>query len=97
MATGKRFHLICYDIRDDKRWRKCHKLLKSYGKPIQYSVFQCYLSQTQMAKLRWELSVVLAEEDSLLIAPIPDADVNRIVQFNVKNEMSERHDRFELF
>ncbi|GGJ07602.1 hypothetical protein GCM10010885_15910 [Alicyclobacillus cellulosilyticus] len=93
---GRSFYLICYDIRDPKRWRKCYKLLKSYGKPIQYSVFQCHLSSTMMAKLRWELAALLAEEDSLLIAPIHDADVNRIVQLNVKNIIAKSEDRFEL-
>ncbi len=97
MSTHKKFYLICYDIRDPKRWRKCYRLLKSYGQPIQYSVFQCYVSETQMASLRWELSVALSEEDSLLIAPIQKADVNRIVQLNVRSIIEERTDRFELF
>ncbi|OPG17662.1 CRISPR-associated endonuclease Cas2 [Ferroacidibacillus organovorans] len=97
MAIGRSFYLICYDIRDQKRWRKCHKLLKSYGAPLQYSIFQCHLSKTTMSKLRWELSVIFAEEDSLLIAPIHDADVNRIVQWNVKNIIEKKEDRFKLF
>lgn len=97
MPGTRSFYLICYDIRDAKRWRKCYKLLKSYGKPIQYSVFQCHLTNTMMSKLRWELATVLEEEDSLLIAPIHDADVNRIVQLNVKNVIERPTNRFELF
>lgn len=94
--AARSFYLICYDIRDPKRWRRCYKLLKSYGKPIQFSVFQCHVSNTTMAKLRWELSTIIAEEDSLLIAPIHDADINRIVQLNVKNIIARHEDRFEL-
>lgn len=97
MSTRKKIYLICYDIRDQKRWRKCYKLLKSYGHPIQYSVFQCYVGEVQIASLRWELSVVLSDEDSLLIAPIQKADVNRIVQLNLRSIIEERTDRFRLF
>jgi len=97
MSSQKKNYLICYDIRDPKRWRKCHQIMKSYGQPIQYSVFQCYVSDTQMSSLRWELSKALNEEDSLLIAPIQKADVNRIVQLNLHTIIEERKDRFELF
>lgn len=97
MSTNKKFYLICYDIRDPKRWRKCHRLLKSYGQAIQYSVFQVYVSETQIARLRWELSIILSDEDSLLIAPIQKADVNRIVQLNLRSIIEERKDRFKLY
>lgn len=96
MATARQFYLICYDIRDPKRWRKCHRLLKSYGVPVQYSIFQCRLSDQKIGKLRWELAAILADEDSLLIAPIQEADVNRIVQWNVKNIIEKGEERFRV-
>lgn len=36
MAESKNYYLICYDIRDPKRWRKAFKLLKGYGENIQF-------------------------------------------------------------
>ncbi|MDB9541267.1 CRISPR-associated endonuclease Cas2 [Anabaenopsis tanganyikae CS-531] len=50
------FVVISYDILEDKRSNKIHKILKSYGQWMQYSVFECDLTQTQYAKLRSRLS-----------------------------------------
>ena len=42
--------LISYDISEDKRRTKIHKMLKSYGQWMQYSVFECAdLTETQYA------------------------------------------------
>lgn len=47
---------ISYDIPEDKRRTKIHKILKSYGQWMQYSVFECNLTETQYAKLRSRLN-----------------------------------------
>lgn len=52
MAERKNFYMICYDIRDPKRWRKAHRLLKGYGETLQYSIFRCRLNQRDREKLR---------------------------------------------
>ena len=49
------FMVISYDISEDKRRTKIHKILKSYGQWVQYSVFECQLTETQYAKLRSRL------------------------------------------
>ncbi len=51
--------IIRYDIKDDKRRTKIHKILKSYGEWVQYSIFECDLTQTQYAKLRDRLSKII--------------------------------------
>jgi CRISPR-associated protein Cas2 len=57
---------ISYDISDDKRRTKIHKMLKSYGQWMQYSVFECDVTDSQYAKLRSRLSkVIKPEEDSI--------------------------------
>ena len=48
MAEGRFWYLVCYDIRDPKRWRRCFKLLKGYGEGLQYSVFRCRLTKRQL-------------------------------------------------
>jgi len=31
---------ICYDIKDDRRRNRIFKLLKDFGEPVQFSVFE---------------------------------------------------------
>jgi CRISPR-associated protein Cas2 len=44
--------VVSYDIPEDKRRTKVHKILKSCGQWMQYSIFECDLTETQYAKLR---------------------------------------------
>lgn len=87
-------YLVCYDIRDPKRWRKAYKILHGYGRPIQYSIFRCQLSVTDFEKLRWELERVLDEEDALLFIGICDGCVQRISARNRKEAWGEERTRF---
>jgi CRISPR-associated protein Cas2 len=58
--------VITYDIPNDKRRTKIHKVLKSYGQWMQFSVFECNLSDPQYAKLRSRLDkLIRGEEDSI--------------------------------
>ncbi|WP_416669160.1 CRISPR-associated endonuclease Cas2 [Egbenema bharatensis] len=58
--------VISYDIPEDKRRSKVHKVLKSYGQWMQFSVFECHLTDTQYAKLRSRLSrLIKPESDSI--------------------------------
>ena len=72
MAETKNWYLICYDIRDPKRWRKAYKLLQGYGDRVQYSIFRCALNMRDREKLRWELEKILTADDSLLLAGMCD-------------------------
>jgi CRISPR-associated protein Cas2 len=56
------FVLVSYDISEDKRRTKIHDILKSYGQRVQYSVFECNLTQTQYTKLRNRLSKLINNE-----------------------------------
>jgi CRISPR-associated protein Cas2 len=82
MAESKNYYLICYDIRDPKRWRKAYKLLQGYGERLQYSIFRCALTMRDREKLRWELEKILKAEDSLLIAGLCDRCVQRVIATN---------------
>jgi CRISPR-associated protein Cas2 len=58
--------VITYDISEDKRRTKIHKVLKSYGQWMQFSVFECDLAETQYAKLRSRLSkLIKPDQDSI--------------------------------
>jgi CRISPR-associated protein Cas2 len=62
------FVLISYDIPADKRRTRLAKLLLDYGNRVQYSVFECDLTEKQMAKLLKEVKAVISEqEDSVRV------------------------------
>jgi CRISPR-associated protein Cas2 len=65
-----RWYLICYDVREDKRLRKCAKHLEGYGERLQYSIFRCWLTTRRMEQLRWELTQLLEPEDDVLVIPL---------------------------
>lgn len=82
MAEKKNWYLICYDIRNQKRWRQAYKLLKGYGEHLQYSIFRCWLSQRSREKLRWELEEILEAEDDLLLIRLSDQCSRGIPAYN---------------
>ena len=84
MHETKRWRLVCYDVRDPKRYRKTHKLLKGYGEPVQFSIFRCRLDDRGAAELRFELARVLSEEDSLLILDLCPRCAGRVISCNHK-------------
>ena len=45
-------YLVCYDIREDKRLRKVFQLMRGYGDHLQYSIFECQLTATDLVRLR---------------------------------------------
>jgi CRISPR-associated protein Cas2 len=58
--------VITYDIPEDKRRTKIHKILKSYGQWMQFSVFECNLTDTEFARLRSRLNkLIRPEQDSI--------------------------------
>jgi CRISPR-associated protein Cas2 len=67
MSHDKRWRLVCYDIRDPKRYRKAYKLIRGRGETVQYSIFRCFLDAREVEELRWQLERVLDKVDRLLV------------------------------
>jgi len=67
---GSRWFLVCYDVRDKKRLRKCAKHMEGYGHRVQYSIFRCWMTSPQKEKLRWELTELLTIDDDVLMIPL---------------------------
>lgn len=51
----RRCYLVCYDIREAKRLRRVHRVMKGFGEPWQYSVFFCVLRAIDRARMQVEL------------------------------------------
>lgn len=49
------FYVIAYDIPDDRRRAKVHKILSGFGRWTQYSIFECHLTEKEMVVLRSKL------------------------------------------
>ncbi|CAB4243824.1 CRISPR-associated endoribonuclease Cas2 [Methylacidimicrobium sp. AP8] len=65
----RRCYLVCYDIRDPKRLRRVHKVLKGYGEAWQLSVFFCVLQDIDRVRLQSELEeqMNLSEDQAVIL------------------------------
>jgi CRISPR-associated protein Cas2 len=58
--------VIAYDIPNDERRERVSRLLANLGERIQRSVFECYLSDNELAGLQARLNLLLnVQEDNL--------------------------------
>src|SRR6266581_3247474 len=63
--------VIAYDIPDDRRRTKVHKLLLGFGKWTQNSLFECFLTKKELVLLRSKLAEHLeAAQDSVRFYPL---------------------------
>ena len=58
--TNNIVYVVAYDIPDDRRRNRVFKALKRFGLPVQYSVFECFVTQKQF-------SVLLKTVDELIV------------------------------
>lgn len=96
MPEGRSWYLVCYDIRDPKRWRRCFRLLKGYGEGLQYSIFRCRLTGRQLERMRWEIERELAPEDSLMIAGLCNSCTSKLIARNTQAEWIEEKPRYSV-
>ena len=58
--------LVIYDIPDNRRRKKLSDFLEGYGRRVQRSAFECFLSLGEMKKLHGQLAKqVVADEDNV--------------------------------
>ncbi len=68
MSEGRSFYVLAYDISDDRRRLKLARLMESLGVRVQGSVFEAYLTVTELEHLlRKCRKIMKKEEDSLRI------------------------------
>jgi len=90
----KKWFLVSYDVRNDKRLRKVAKILEGHGERIQYSVFRTHLSERELERLRWELSKVMDPADGLLITELCDACVRKIRRRNSESAWPDEPEKW---
>jgi CRISPR-associated protein Cas2 len=72
-------YVIAYDIPDDKRRTKIHKILLGFGEWTQYSLFECFLTRKELVLLRSRLAEHLMDkQDSVRFYPLCANCVERV-------------------
>jgi CRISPR-associated protein Cas2 len=73
-------YLVIYDISVDKRRKKVSDLLEGYGRRVQFSAFECVLSDRKFEELRSRLiKVVKMNEDSVRFYPISKHTLGQVI------------------
>jgi CRISPR-associated protein Cas2 len=52
-------YLVTYDVCDDKRLARVHKTMRGFGDRLQYSVFECQFTPTDLVCCRHALSEII--------------------------------------
>jgi CRISPR-associated protein Cas2 len=81
-------YLIIYDVpatkAGNKRRTRLYDLLSGYGKWRQFSVFECFLSAQQFAKLQTAMEkLIKLEEDALCIYVLDENAVQRTITYGM--------------
>lgn len=51
--------LVTYDIADNRRLARVHKTLRGFGDHLQYSVFECQFTPTDLVRCRHALGKII--------------------------------------
>ncbi|HYU74328.1 MAG TPA: CRISPR-associated endonuclease Cas2 [Ktedonobacteraceae bacterium] len=71
LASQTMCYIIAYDIPDDRRRTKVHKLLSGFGTWTQYSLFECFLSRKELVLLKSKLAKHIDDtQDSVRFYPL---------------------------
>jgi CRISPR-associated protein Cas2 len=72
-------HLVAYDIRNPRRLRRVAKVCADYGVRVEYSVFECDLTEEQFGSMWIDLVTEIdRSEDCILAYRICGSCVDRI-------------------
>lgn len=87
----RRRYLVAYDVRDPKRLRQVHKVVKGFGFSMQYSVFVCDLdARERMDLLEQLLRVADTRIDSVALVDLAEPDDPRPFTFLGPHELLPR-------
>lgn len=70
----RKAYIVTYDISDTRRREVVFRILRGFGDHLQYSVFRCELSGSELVRLRGRLiDAIHAHEDQVLFADVGPA------------------------
>ena len=68
-------YIVTYDISDDKRLRKVFQTMRKYGDHLQFSVFECQLTPSDLVRCRGDLTKIIHhKEDQVLFINLGPAE-----------------------
>lgn len=74
--------VVTYDVCDPARLRKVFKVMKGFGRHVQYSVFVCDLNELGLAEMREQLlGVIEPTKDQVLLVDVGPAERRGISVF----------------
>lgn len=72
--------IVAYDIADDKRRLNLSNYLEGYGRRVQESVFECFISLDQMRHLHQQIEMkVELEEDNVRFYWLPSNAADKVL------------------
>jgi CRISPR-associated protein Cas2 len=71
MRAKKNFIVVAYDIADDRRRSRVVKILTKLGIRVNYSVFECMITDAQFEKMQIQIAKEMnTKEDQVIYYPI---------------------------
>ncbi|MGH9488826.1 MAG: CRISPR-associated endonuclease Cas2 [Terriglobales bacterium] len=63
-------YLVCYDVADEKRLRAVFKTMRGFGDHLQYSIFECQFTPSDLIRCREALRGLInhAEDQVLFVS-----------------------------
>ena len=84
------FYVVAYDIPDDKRRTKIHKILRGFGQWTEFSLFECFLTKKELLQMRAKLDKYLdPRKDRVRIYLLCDACLPRIETIGIPEPKEE--------
>lgn len=57
------FYMICFDVSDPRRLRRVSNELENFGQRVQRSLFECWLTSSQLFELKTRLAHFIDTEN----------------------------------
>lgn len=68
-------YLVCYDVSNDLRLRRVHKTMVGFGDRLQYSIFECRFTASDLARCKHALGKLIHHrEDQVLFVSLGPTD-----------------------
>ena len=88
MKPPRYLFVIAYDVSDNRNRTRLYRLLTDYGTPIQYSVFECFVTSKQIEELQSAaLALIDRRTDSFRFFEICRSCTGRTTNLGVKPKL----------